>query len=264
MRISIVIPTYRPKEYLWQCLMSIEHQTLSHELFEVLLVLNGDREPYEQQINNFLASHPTLPCRLIYNDKRGVSAARNKGIDEAKGEYLCFIDDDDYISPTYLQELLNIASRDVVAASYSLSIFQDSHTEQNQFSQEYERHVHLGEMHFVRPKKIFSVPWMKLIHRDIIGKRRFNESFSNGEDAIFMFEISDCLKHVRFTSTEAVYYWTQRDNSLHLLSTSQLIHKYCRMILAYLRLYVRNPLKYNQYFFLTRILAAFHGIIARK
>ncbi|MFR2976561.1 MAG: glycosyltransferase family 2 protein [Segatella copri] len=56
-KISVIIPTYAPKDYLWECLGSLENQTLSKDEFEVILVLNGEREPYESLIRKKLPEY---------------------------------------------------------------------------------------------------------------------------------------------------------------------------------------------------------------
>ena len=56
-KISVIIPTYTPKDYLWECLGSLENQTLSKDEFEVILVLNGEREPYESLIRKKLPEY---------------------------------------------------------------------------------------------------------------------------------------------------------------------------------------------------------------
>ena len=71
-------------------------------LYEVIVVLNGERVPYESMLREVL---PSNGC-LLYSPVASACSSRNMGIDEAKGEYICFIDDDDRISPTYLEELL--------------------------------------------------------------------------------------------------------------------------------------------------------------
>ena len=88
------------------------NQTLEKEKFEVIIVLNGPKEPFHSEITGLISSYPTI--RLLYEEKSGVSNARNKGIEDSKGNFICFIDDDDMISPTYLESLLEISSREIV------------------------------------------------------------------------------------------------------------------------------------------------------
>ena len=99
MRISVIIPSYRPEEYLYECLEAIINQTLNQNEFETLVVLNGCKEPYFEQIQKYINVHSSN-IRLIQTDVPGVSNARNIGIEAAKGEYLTFVDD--IVSPVYL------------------------------------------------------------------------------------------------------------------------------------------------------------------
>lgn len=258
--ISVIIPSYRPQQYTIDCLNSLKKQTLDASQFEVLVILNGEREPYEEMLLKALPSNG----RLLYSPKASACSSRNMGIDEALGEYICFIDDDDNISPTYLEALLKVANKDTIAASNCLSLFDDGHTERNAYTGEYESKAPQGTQPFYVPKKIFSVPWMKLIHRDIIGDRRFNEVFPSGQDALLMFEISDRMDKVKFTSSDAIYYWRQRTGSLHHMGFGKLISKYGRLALAYTRIYFRHPTHYNFIFYSTRVLASCHAILQKK
>lgn len=258
--ISVIIPSYRPTKYTHECLEALKKQTLAQEVFEVIVVLNGERGPYEEFLKQAMPSNG----RLFYSPVASACSSRNMGLDNARGEYICFIDDDDPVSPTYLEELLKEASPEVISISYSLSLFEDGHTERNQFSKEYERCVGRGEQPFFRPKKMFSGPCMKMIHKDIIGNRRFDNRFPSGQDALLMFEISDRMDKVRFTTTNAIYYYRQRGGSLHQMSDLKRISKYSRLAWAYTKLYFRHPRKYHFYFYITRILASCHAILARK
>lgn len=258
--ISVIIPSYRPQQHTIDCLESIKQQTLDSSQFEVIVVLNGERKPYEATLLKALPSNG----RLLYSPKASACSSRNMGIDEARGEYICFIDDDDKVSPTYLEALLKVADRETIAASNCLSIFDDGHTERNAYTGEYECKSPKGAQPFYIPKKIFSVPWMKLIHRDIIGDRRFNEVFPSGQDALLMFEISDRMDKVKFTSTDAIYYWRQRSGSLHRMGMGKLISKYGRLAWAYTRIYFRHPTHYNFKFYSTRVLASCHAILKRN
>ena len=122
MKVSVIIPTYKPQKYLWKCLDSLDNQTLAKDYFEVVLVLNGCKEPYDTQIKEYISKHNDLIINYIQTDEGGVSNARNIGIDVAKGEYVSFIDDDDYVSPKYLQRLLENSSSTVVTMAKPVEI----------------------------------------------------------------------------------------------------------------------------------------------
>ena len=104
MKISVIIPTYKPQAYLWECLDSLCGQTFPKSDFEVILVLNGCCEPYDGLIKEYITGHPEMQWNYIQTDKGGVSNARNIALSEAKGEYIAFVDDDDYFSESYFPQ----------------------------------------------------------------------------------------------------------------------------------------------------------------
>ena len=263
MQISIIVPTYKPQDYLWQCLDSLAAQTIDKGLWELIVVLNGCAEPWLSQIKAYQANHPQLPMRVLQTDEPGVSNARNIGMDAAKGDYIGFIDDDDYVSPTYLEELTKIATPDTVAASYTIGFSDTQAYIPYYLEKEYIRCADRGKQSFYKAKKYFGGPCMKLIHRDMIGEQRFDTRFKNGEDSLFMFAISDKIRNVQFTSTQAIYYRRFRTGSAsHTMSWTQNIQNCTRLIGLYTRIYMRGK-GYNISFYFTRVLAAIHTIISK-
>lgn len=265
-KVTVIIPTYQPKAYLWECLGSVIHQTFPKEDFEVIVVLNGSEEPWKGEIEQFITDSGATNIHFYYTPEPGVSNARNIALDKAQGEYVAFIDDDDYISHTYLEELYSLASKNVVPLCYPLS-FVDGTNEFTPYdiTQDYTNNKDNSPCSFTKAKRFFSGPVYKLIHRDIIGCKRFDRSFKNGEDSIFMFEISDKLYQVAFASMNAVYYRRIRRGSAILRKKSffEVARNCIRMMYAYTIVYVRHPLNYSFRFYFTRILGAIHGAFAQ-
>ena len=85
MKISVIVPTYKPQTYLWECLDSIYNQTFPKSDYELVLVLNGCNEPYNTQIKEWLLNHSDLHVQYFQTDEGGVSNARNIALDNAKG-----------------------------------------------------------------------------------------------------------------------------------------------------------------------------------
>ena len=263
MEITVIIPTYKPGTYLWECLDSLKKQTFSNERFEIVIVLNGCQEPWRTEIESYIKDSPGFTFKFIHTLTPGVSNARNLALKEATGEYIVFIDDDDFVSPTYLEELYKKAKPDIISLCYPLS-FIDGMNKYEPFyiTDDYIEGDDVA-IPYVKARRYFSGPVYKMIHRDIIGNRRYNESFKNGEDSIFMFEISDKYKNVSFTSKNAVYYRRIREGSALLKekSFSEIIHTCFNMIVTYSKLYFKQPRRYNFWFYFTRVLGAFHGAI---
>ena len=123
--ISLVVSIYNVENYLWSCLDSIAKQTYSN--IEVLLVNDGSPDDSSSICQEFVAKDSRF--RYIEKENGGLSDARNAGIAEAKGEFLSFVDSDDWIEPTYVEDLYRAAllnDAEVVVSNY-----QEFHQERN-------------------------------------------------------------------------------------------------------------------------------------
>ena len=190
------------------------NQDFDHERYEVIIILNGCNEPFYSKVSNYIHKKGNGNLRLIQTDTPGVSNARNIGIDTASGEFVTFIDDDDFVSPSFLRLLFDVSSAQVVGISNE-RIFdeRDQLIKDDNITREYYKKSPKGIQPYSSIRRVFSGPWIKLIHRDIIASSRFDLTFSNGEDSLFMFEISKRINKVCFTPPEAVYYRRIRPGS---------------------------------------------------
>lgn len=267
MTLSVIIPTYRPKDYIWECLGSIVQQTLSSEMFEVFIVLNGCNEPYRSQIQSYIDENMShLNVRFLQTDQGGVSNARNIALDNAKGEYITFIDDDDYLSPTCLEEMCRLTTGDNIVCCYPYA-FHDGQPEVQLMdygiTRAYEYCIAHGcDTVSSKARKYFSGPWMKLIPMSFIQDRRFDIRFKNGEDSLFMFLISDKFSKLTFTSRQAVYYRRYRENSAVMSESKKECFKNAiKLVQAYSAIYFTNPCQYKLDLFIIRIMAIFHRLL---
>ena len=259
--ISIIIPTYKPQDYLWQCLDSFAAQTLDKRLWEMIVVLNGESGEWLKQLNDYQQSHNGINMQVIHTRTAGVSHARNIGLDAAKGEYIGFVDDDDYVSPCYLEALAALATPQTVTAAYTIAFDETQEHISYYIEKAYLQYAPKGVIPFYAARAYFSGPCMKLIHRDIIGDRRFDTSFTLGEDSLFMFLISNRMQQVRFTGKEAVYYRRIRPGSAsQAKSRTQVIQNCLRIMHQYTRIYLHGK-GYHLSFYLTRMMGAIHTII---
>lgn len=260
MKVSIIIPTYKPQDYIWECLDSIKDQTFPKEDFELILVLNGCKEPYYSQIRNYIEQNLSgYNVNFIQTDQGGVSNARNIALDVAKGEYVTFIDDDDYISSKYIEELYKKAAPDTISLCYPYA-FNDGYPEvqlQNfGLNSVYEQYYYRNNNNISsKVRKYFNGPCMKLIPMSFIQDRRFDVRFKNGEDSLFMFLISDKIKNLSFTSKDAIYYRRYREGSavMKARSTKERISNNINCIKEYTKIYFSG--KYDLLFYISRIIA---------
>ena len=259
-KISVIIPSYKPKDYLWECLESLKKQSFSHSDFEIIVVLNGVKDPYCGLIQSFIneSFDATYNIYLLYSEIGSVGNARNIGIDNASGEYITFIDDDDYVSESFLEELYIYANKDTVSLSHPVAFNETGILPNYSIEKVYLKVKDKDPVSFQKARRVFQGPCMKLFHRDIIGERRFDTSFKNGEDALFMFLISDNFKYIRATTSDAIYYRRVREDGAAYGKKSRwyLIRNSKRLIEKYCSIYCGAPLNYSFSFFITRIIGA--------
>ena len=103
-KVSVIVPVYNAEEYIGATLDSIINQDFNS--YEIIVVDDGSTDQSPEIISEKLTKS-TADYRIIRQDNAGVSSARNRGMQEATGEYLVFIDADDYVTGNHLSELYN-------------------------------------------------------------------------------------------------------------------------------------------------------------
>jgi glycosyltransferase involved in cell wall biosynthesis len=194
----------------------------------------------------------------------GVSNARNMALEQAEGQFICFIDDDDYVSGTYLERLSSKADEDTVVISDTY-YFEDGNSEiqiPDRMSELFGIMAPEGKADYIKGRRFLFNGCMKLIPSRMIAGRRFDTSFSIGEDCMFMFMISDRLRHVDFTSADAIYYRRVRpDSALHSHTGKwKIFLNDMKLIMGYTKIYLSGLRRYSFHFFLTRLRGALHLI----
>lgn len=207
--ISVIVPVYNVKDYLDQCIQSIVSQTYSQ--FECILVDDGSNDGSGEICDSWQQKDSRII--VVHQENQGVSAARNKGLQNAKGDYVTFIDSDDWVDDDYLQSLIAPLLQDspdlVVIGliqeypncnrivykpsdSYSFILNKES----------VESFIGLNQ------KFLLYGPVVKLYKRDIIEKYyiRFDVSCSYGEDLLFNYCYLENINKIACIS-QAVYHY---------------------------------------------------------
>lgn len=258
-KISVIIPSYKPKAYMKECLESLKKQTLSNEEYEIIIVLNGCNEPYHSTLKESMKSllGDKIAYRVLQTEEPGVSNARNIGIEAANGEYITFIDDDDIVSPTYLASLLQVSSETCVGCSNSYT-FKDrvEHYEDNFLTAAYSKCQKLAFTHY-KYRQFLSPPVCKLLHRSIIGDARFPISIKKSEDSVFCMEISPRIKDMKLATPDCIYYirnWAGSVTRTKRPFTVE-VKEHIVVELAYLNLWLHHPSQYSVKYVLSRMAA---------
>lgn len=210
-KISIIIPVYNVEKYLEKCLNSVINQTLKD--IEIIIVNDGSKDQSKKIIQKYINKYKS---KIIYLEKEngGLSSARNYGIPYAKGEYIAFLDSDDYV------EL------DMYEKMYKKAKEEDSDMVECDFVWEYPNKTKLdiGKIYNGKKEAMVNarvVAWNKLIKRTIIIEN--NLLFPDGmryEDVEFFYKLLPYLEKISFVKEVFIHY-VQRSNSIVNNQTSK-------------------------------------------
>ena len=207
--VSVIIPVYNSKKYLCRCIDSVLAQTYTD--FELLLINDGSNDGSGMICDAYAAKDSRV--RVFHKENGGVSSARNCGLDNAVGKYICFIDSDDWVDGDYIKKLIPNEGEEMVVCAFmynTMEIFPLSDTVRDKHDVESVLHVLLDHM-------AVCSPWSKILCRDIIERNhiRFDVNLSAGEDMLFICDyFSVGLDKVRTISLPLYHYYVADNESL--------------------------------------------------
>lgn len=238
--ISIIIPVYNVEKYLAKCIDSILSQTFTD--WELILIDDGSIDQSGKICDEYVCKDNRV--RVVHKKNEGVSKARNTGITLTKGEYICFIDSDDWIEPTYLQ---NFKVQEQQCDFYFSGALYDTYDKvysYKKYAEKYCKNRDEIRDEFFKQDLLFNgYPWGKLYKTQIIkdNKLQFNENLTINEDHIFVFQYFSHINTLYITNT-AGYHYTVFDNSGRKLSNK--INSYTELKAASEQFYsIINQLK---------------------
>lgn len=229
-RVSVIVPVYQVEQYLPRCIDSILAQTFSD--FELILVNDGTKDGCPAVMQAYAERDSRI--RQVHKENGGLSSARNAGLDVARGEYIAFVDSDDYVEPTLLEDAVNAADKtgaEQVLFNYCLVVDGEERSAYLNFADETIDVDCLGlANYFYRywmPYKHGQEAWSKLYRRDVIEHNglRFapnNEIFA--EDTLFSAMYLLHTHTIAALSKPYVYY-VQRGDSLMGMRKPRLAHR---------------------------------------
>ena len=209
--ISVIVPIYNTQKYLRRCVDSIIAQTYKN--LEIILVDDGCSDGCPLICDEYARKDGRV--KVVHKKNGGLSSARNAGLDAATGEYIGFVDSDDYISESMYESLYNaLVSRDgSISNLMSVRVFSDGTTFPSKVPHTTSEDID-GERYYeelLLHKGDVSV-CSKLFPAKMFDGKRFSEGTLN-EDLLFMFSLSDEIKKINFVG-EIGYYYFVREGSI--------------------------------------------------
>lgn len=220
--ISIIIPVYNAERYLHQCIESVIAQTFKD--WEAILVNDGSKDGSLAICQEYASKDSRI--RVIDKPNGGPSSARNKGLDEAQGEYVYFMDADDWIEKNFLEVFFNEDENednnyDIIFQGF-VREFSDGRKEKS-FAMDADTSVMSKEEIICRLYKehVYGWAWCKLFRREIIEKYhiRFDESLRLWEDELFTSEFLRYAEKVRTVNSYLYHYIYYPDSLMQTNNT---------------------------------------------
>jgi glycosyltransferase involved in cell wall biosynthesis len=232
--ISVIVPVYKVEDYLDRCVQSIVNQTYKN--LEIILVDDGSPDNCPKMCDEWAEKDSRI--KVVHKINEGVSVARNTGIEVATGEYIGFVDSDDYLDEQMYEKLITscqTTNSDMAICRYKY-VYEDGSCKDvvetnlsianpdNIFKFFLNSHVEEKDGVFYHDS-IMGAVWRLLIKKEVIGSTRFMK-FKIAEDLIFVMNLID--KQSSFSVVdEPLYCYLQREGSaIKTYSRDNIIHRY--------------------------------------
>lgn len=218
--VSIIVPVYNTEKYLAQCIESILNQTYSK--FELLLINDGSTDGSGDLCDTYAKQDRRIS--VIHQKNAGVSMARNTGLDHACGEYIMFVDSDDYIDPELVEEAhrtIRKSDADIYICGLIVENFQAGKIVSKETYAAKEKSVYslnelLENMNVSYPAQYIYGPCHKLYRRKAIENEavRFDLRLSVWEDFLFNQKVLAKVRSVQISDKVYYHYRKERGDSL--------------------------------------------------
>lgn len=204
--VSVIVPLYNAEKYIERCIVSILSQ--SYIYFELLLIDDGSCDCSAQICDDYALKDKRI--HVFHQPNLGVSAARNRGLMEAKGEYIVFVDIDDYIESKCLELLMRYRKYDIVCLSFAAASWEMAFLDEEYVKED----VRIGLQKYIYSSGLITV-WGKLLRKSIICEYNllFNSHISSGEDTLWLNNYLSHINSIKFSSYLGYYYSADDDNS---------------------------------------------------
>jgi glycosyltransferase involved in cell wall biosynthesis len=207
-KISVIVPVYNVEKYIQKCVGSIIGQAYSN--LEIILVDDGSPDNSGQMCDEYAATDSRIT--VIHKQNGGVSSARNAGLDVATGEYVVFVDADDYLAEDYMQYMLSLVAN--TRAEFCLSKHCFMIVGEEQIAEDIVKIYNPDEATaLLLSPDVMVGCWNKIYKRSLIGDLRFSEKLFFGEGLNFITSISQLANSIGVGGRKVYYYRRNNEDS---------------------------------------------------
>lgn len=244
-KVTIAIAVYNIEKYLKRCMDSVFNQEFLEE-YEILVIDDGSKDGSLEILKSYEGKYKNY--KIISQKNTGLPEVRNRAIEEARGEYICFLDGDDYIERDYLKKLYNsieIGKEDLVVCGFNW----DYEGEKIPDERFYENINLEGKdiLKYLFSNKINTAVWNKIFKLSIIRENKIKfPNIKGAEDYTFILEYLLKSKKISITN-EVLYNYYQRDNSLSKDISEEYIINNLYILKLYEEILCKNNISIDDY-----------------
>lgn len=253
-KLSIVALVYNLEKYLPRCLDALVNQTLQD--IEILCVDDGSTDSAPQIIEEYAQKYPNK-VKAFHKENGGEFTTRNYGLERAKGEYVTFVDTDDYVEPDWAEKLYNAAKQndaDIAVCAFERIDLETNKvvaTNMNKYGNVVKEVSKDDDfLAFINP-----APWNKIYKRSVIKDFRFLP-FRGFNDAMFLITSYTKVKRIAFVPDVLYHYYLRYNSQIHTVN-KQDVENLKKYLLEVKKVYIENK-KYEEYKYILDLMAFLH------
>lgn len=252
--LSIVALVYNLEKYLPRCLDSLVNQTL--ENIEIICVDDGSTDSAPKIIDEYASKYPNK-VKAYHKKNGGEFTTRNFGLEKASGEYITFVDTDDYVEPNWAEKLYNAAKEN--DADLAVCGFERIDLKTNKIVSK-DMTGYGNTVKTITPMDDFCVfinpaPWNKIFKLDKVKDLRF-QNFRNFNDMIFLASSYSKIEKIAFVPDVLYHYYLRYDSQIHNVNSND-VDNFKRYLLELKRLYIKEN-KYDDMKYIIDFMAFLH------
>ena len=215
--ISIIVPVYNVEKYLSRCVESLIAQT--YREIEIILVDDGSKDNSGKLSDEWVKKDSRI--QVVHKKNGGLASARNAGLQHVNGQYICFVDSDDWVHEQYVEMQYNALKKyhaDISVCSHSIEFVNDQISQPVTFQKvECFDQQHMAEgIYLLENVDVFNTVWNKMYSRHSIGNLLFELNSEPGEDLLFNVE---CFINThKFVVLPDILYFYMRQDEITLTS----------------------------------------------
>lgn len=204
MKISVIVPVYNSDKYIERCIRSIISQTFKD--WELILIDDGSTDSSGIICESYANLDKRI--RVIHKSNSGVSSTRNIGIEEAKGEYITFVDSDDWIEYDFFEKVTNEIDQMNVAVVITGYLKDNNNIITNRFKGKYKEIIGIDKARkeFFLCDKFSWAIYANFYKKEILNKFKFDANLKIGEDMLFFWQVLNSVEKIGYLPLYKYHY----------------------------------------------------------